>query len=161
LPRPYLDVISRLKSRDYGGGAVPDRKAEADQEAKAAEAERAVQATADEAALDRELEYARRITQFIQENEDDSAQQERWRVFVRRDTALNEVKKVHNDVCEKLEDFQFQFGKQLERLSAGLVEALESQAPTATPRFQTRDGTFQQKQLSAPEYPLPGTAWLR
>jgi len=115
---------------------------------------------------DGELEDASFIARYIEENDNDSAQQERWRVFVRRDTvsALNEVKKVHkkvNDVWEKLEDFQIQFGKQLERLSAGLVEALESQAPTATPRFQTRDGTFQQKQLSAPEYPLPGTAWLR
>jgi len=62
-------------------------------------------------AMDKELADAKFITKYIEMNEDDSAQQERWRIFVRRDTstALSEVRKVHKQleqVHEKLDELR-------------------------------------------------------
>ena len=136
------------------------------------------EAAENEAALDRELKYARTITHFIQENDDDSAQQERWRVFVQRDTvsALNEVKQVHkkvDDVCEKLEDFQPDEESQkvsmlkkaekkldkdvLDKVSKQLDQLGEQAGRQHRELLAKLDGMFQQKQLSAPESDLlPG-----
>jgi len=63
------------------------------------------------AAKERELEDANFIANYIEENDSDSAQQERWRIDIRRvaTLALSEVKKVHRQLeeyHEKLSDMQ-------------------------------------------------------
>jgi len=107
-PLLYLVGYDCYKKKTYFHH-TPSGKAFALEEAK--EGVTNDEATVDKTAMEKELAYAQRITKFIDENEDDSAQQERWRAVVKRDTAsaLTEVKKMHKkveEVHEKLDEMQ-------------------------------------------------------